>query len=328
VELRTSISRWYKKVYNLDCTPDQIIVSNGAKHSIHNALLTLVGPGDEVIIPTPFWVSYSDLVSMTGATPVLIPCGMESDFKVSAEQIKKAITPKTKLLLINSPSNPTGAVYTHAELEAIADLVLEANIGVISDEIYEQLVYGDAKATCFATLREGLKAKTITISGVSKTYAMTGWRIGWAIAPEAVVKAMANIQSQETSNPCSVSQAAAIAALDGPQECVGVMRKEFESRRDFVIKKLQGMPGIKCKVPPGAFYAFFDVSSYFGKSFAGKTVIDSASFCLLALEQAHVNLVQGSAFGAEGYARLSYATSKEVLEAGLDKLQDWLKTAV
>jgi len=328
VELRTAISRWYKKVYNLDCTPDQIIVSNGAKHSIHNALLTLVGPGDEVIIPTPFWVSYSDLVSMTGATPVLIPCSMEADFKVSAAQIKKAITPKTKLLLINSPSNPTGAVYTHAELEAIANLVLEANIGVISDEIYEQLVYGDAKATCFATLREGLKAKTITISGVSKTYAMTGWRIGWAIAPEAVVKAMANIQSQETSNPCSVSQAAAIAALDGPQECVGVMRKEFESRRDFVIKKLQGMAGIKCKVPPGAFYAFFDVSSYFGKSFAGKTVIDSASFCLLALEQAHVNLVQGSAFGAEGYARLSYATSKEVLEAGLDKLQDWLKTAV
>ena len=328
VELRTAISRWYKKVYNLDCTPDQIIVSNGAKHSIHNALLTLVGPGDEVIIPTPFWVSYSDLVSMTGATPVLIPCSMEADFKVSAAQIKKAITPKTKLLLINSPSNPTGAVYTHAELEAIADLVLEANIGVISDEIYEQLVYGNAKATCFATLREGLKAKTITISGVSKTYAMTGWRIGWAIAPEAVVKAMANIQSQETSNPCSVSQAAAIAALDGPQECVGVMRKEFESRRDFVIKKLQGMPGIKCKVPPGAFYAFFDVSSYFGKSFAGKTVTDSASFCLLALEQAHVNLVQGSAFGAEGYARLSYATSKEVLEAGLDKLQDWLKTAV
>jgi aspartate aminotransferase len=253
---------------------------------------------------------------------------MVAYFKVSAAQIKKAITPKTKLLLINSPSNPTGAVYTHAELEAIADLVLEANIGVISDEIYEQLVYGDAKATCFATLREGLKAKTITISGVSKTYAMTGWRIGWAIAPEAVVKAMANIQSQETSNPCSVSQAAAIAALDGPQECVGVMRKEFESRRDFVIKNIQGMAGIKCKVPPGAFYAFFDVSSYFGKSFAGKTVTDSASFCLLALEQAHVNLVQGSAFGAEGYARLSYATSKEVLEAGLDKLQDWLKTAV
>jgi len=327
-ELRSAVSRWYKKFYQLECTADQVIVSNGAKHSIHNALATLVGPGDEVIIPTPYWVSYSDLVLMTGAKPVLIPGSMANGFKVSAEQIKSAITSNTRLLLLNSPSNPTGAVYSRKELEAIADLVVASKIGVISDEIYEQLIYGDAQPTCFATLRPELKELVITISGVSKTYAMTGWRIGWAIGPDKVVNAMGNIQSQETSNPCSVSQAAAIAALDGPQECVAEMRKEFHARRDLVCKRLAAIPGIQCPVPPGAFYAFFDVSSFFGKSFGGKKVTDSASFCLLALEQAHVNLVQGSAFGAEGFARLSYATSTDILNKGIDKLQEWLKTAV
>ncbi|MSR30670.1 MAG: pyridoxal phosphate-dependent aminotransferase [Gemmataceae bacterium] len=327
-ELRGAIARWYKKFYNLDCNAEQIVVSNGAKHSIHNALVALVGPGDEVIIPTPYWVSYSDLVSMTGAKPVLVPGSMANGFRVTPDQIKKAITPRTRLLLLNSPSNPTGAVYSRDELLAFADLVLEAKIAVLSDEIYERLIYNGTPPACFATLRPGLMDQTVTISGVSKTYAMTGWRIGWTISPEAVAKAMGNIQSQETSNPCSISQAAAIAALEGEQECVGSMRLEFQARRDLVCTRLKSMKGIQCPLPDGAFYAFFDVSSYFGKSFQGKKVTDSASFCLACLEQAHVNLVQGSAFGAEGFARLSYATSREILQSGMVQFEKWLQSAV
>ena len=324
-ELRAAIARWYQKTYGLDVSPEQVIVSNGAKHSIHNALAATVGPGDEVIIPTPYWVSYSDLVQMTGATYVLVPTTEESKFKMTPAQLRAAITPRTRLVMLNSPSNPTGSVYTRAELEALADVAIEANIGVLSDEIYEQLIYGDAKATCFATLRPGLAERTITISGVSKTYAMTGWRIGWAIAPLPSAKAMGNIQSQETSNPCSISQVAAIAALEGDQGCVAEMRKEFEARRDLVCRRLSELPNIRCPIPDGAFYAFFNVSSYFGKTLMGKKVTDSTSFCAAALETVHVNLVQGAAFGAEGYARLSFATSREQINAGIDKLAEFLK---
>lgn len=322
-ELRAAVVQYYKKL-GLTVTAEQVIVSNGAKHSIHNALAAMVGPGDEVIIPTPYWVSYSDLVEMTGATYKLVPTNHESDFKMTPAQLKSAITPKSRLLMLNSPSNPTGTVYTRAELEALADVVLGSNLAVLSDEIYEKLVYGDAKATCFATLRPGLPERTITISGVSKSYAMTGWRIGWAVGPANVIKAMGNVQSQETSSPCSVSQAAAVAALSGEQECVEKMRREFEARRDLVCKRLAAMPGIICPTPGGAFYAFFNIQAHFGRTLAGKKVTDSASFCQVALEQAHVNLVQGSAFGAEGYARMSYATSREELQGGLDRLEKLL----
>ena len=319
-ELKACIARWYKRTYSIDFKPEQVIVSNGAKHSLHNALAAMVGPGDEVIIPTPYWVSYSDLVQMTGATYILVPTTEENGFKMTPAQFRDAITPRTRLVMLNSPSNPTGSVYTRAELEAIADVCLEKQIGVISDEIYEQLVYGDAKATCFATLRPGLADLTITISGVSKSYAMTGWRIGWAIGPTHVVKAMDTVQSQETSCPSSVSQLATIAALDGDQACVGEMRAEFAKRRDLVVKRLNELPGIRCPMPDGAFYAFFNVSSWFGKTLAGRPIADSASFCAVALEVAHVNLVQGSAFGAEGYARLSFATSVEQINKGMDRL--------
>jgi aspartate aminotransferase len=227
--------------------------------------------------------------------------------------------------MINSPSNPTGAVYSRAELEAIADVVLGSNLAVLSDEIYEKLIFGSAKATCFATLRPGLPERTITISGVSKTYAMTGWRIGWSVGPAAVIKAMGNVQSQQTSCPCSVSQAAALAALDGPQECVEQMRREFEARRDLVCGRLAKLPGVLSFVPDGAFYAFFDISGHFGRTLGGKAVTDSLSFCLAALEKAHVNLVPGSAFGAEGFVRMSYATSREQLTGGLDRLEAFLK---
>jgi aspartate aminotransferase len=322
-ELRAAIAKIYRKA-GLDVSPDNVIVSNGAKHSLHNALAATVGPGDEVIIPAPYWVSYSDLVQMTGASFVLVPTTAASGFKMTAEQLRAAITPRSRLLMINSPSNPTGTVYTRAELEAIADVALESRLAVLSDEIYEKLVFGDAKATCFATLRPGLADLTITISGVSKSYAMTGWRMGWAVAPVHVVKAMGNVQSQETSNPSSVSQHAALAALEGDQQCVETMRREFEARRDLVLRLLGAMPGVRCAAPQGAFYAFIDVSEHFGKSLGGRMVTDSASFCQAALEGAHVNLVPGAAFGAEGYCRLSFATGREQITGGLDKLARFL----
>ena len=324
-ELRGAIALVYKKTYGLDVSPEQVIVSNGAKQSLHNALAATVGPGDEVIIPTPYWVSYSDLVQMTGASYKLIPTTQATGFKMNPGQLREALSPKSRLVMLNSPSNPTGAVYTRTELKMLADVILESNLAVISDEIYEKLVYGESRATCFATLRPGLAERTITISGVSKSYAMTGWRMGWAIGPSNVVKAMANVQSQETSNPSSVSQYAALAALEGEQDCVEKMRREFEARRDLVCRRLNAMTGIDCPIPGGAFYAFFKVSDHFGRTLAGRKITDSAGFCQVALESAHVNMVPGSAFGFEGYVRLSFAASRENLNGGLDKLEELLK---
>jgi aspartate aminotransferase len=326
-EVKAAICRWYKGFHGLDCAPENVIVSNGAKHSIHNALAATVGPGDDVVIPTPYWVSYSDLVSMTGANPVLVNTTPESGFKMSPAQLKAALTPKTRLLMLNSPCNPTGTVYTRAELEALVDTLVDiSDAGILSDEIYEQLTFGSAKPTCVATLRPGLRDRTITISGASKSYAMTGWRMGWTVAPAPVVKAMDTIQSQETSCPSSVSQAALIAALDGPQDCVAKMRTEFAARKELTWKLLGAIPHVKLPPADGAFYAFFDVSAYFGKAFGGKPVTDSLSFCNALLEQAHVNLVPGVAFGAEGFVRMSFATGRETIQAGLGKLADWLAT--
>ena len=327
-EVKAAIVRWYKKNYAYEFGPENVIVSNGAKHSIHNALAATCGPGDEVVIPTPYWVSYSDLVAMTGATPVLVHSTAASGFKITPQQLKDAITPRTRLLMLNSPCNPTGTVYSRAEIEALVDVVLATEVVILSDEIYEQLTYGDDKPTCVATLRPELKDRTITISGASKSYAMTGWRMGWAVGPAAVVKAMDTIQSQETSCPSSVSQAALIAALDGPQECVAEMRAEFAARRELTLTRLRAIPGLTLPTPGGAFYAFFDVSAYFGKTFAGKPVTDSLTFCAALLEQAHVNLVPGAAFGAEGFARMSFATNRATIDAGLSRLKDWLATGM
>jgi aspartate aminotransferase len=326
-ELKSAICRWYKRFHNFDCTPDMVIVSNGAKHSIHNALAASLNPGDEVVIPAPYWVSYSDLVQMTGATPVVVPTTQASGFKMSPAQFRAALSPRTRLLMLNSPNNPTGTVYTRAELDALADVVLGTEASILSDEIYEQLTYGNARPTCIAALRPDLRDRTITISGASKSYAMTGWRMGWTVAPKALVDAMGNIQSQETSCTSSVSQYALLAALDGPQDCVAQMRQEFQSRRDLVCGKLQRMPGVNFSTPEGAFYVFFDVSSYFGNSIGGAPVKDSLSFCKACLESAYVNLVPGSAFGAEGFVRMSYANSREELEGGLAALATWLATA-
>jgi aspartate aminotransferase len=324
-ELRGAVARWYQKHQGLSYTPEQVIISNGAKHSIHNTLASIVGPGDEVIIPTPYWVSYSDLVTMTGAKYVLVDTSLESGFKMTPAQLKAALTPRSRLLMLNSPCNPTGAVYMRAEQEALADVVLGSDLTVLSDEIYEHLVFGEVTSTCFATLRPGLVERTILISGASKSYAMTGWRIGWCLGPLHVIKAMGNVQSQETSCPSSVSQAAAVAALEGDQTCVATMRREFAARRDLVTRRLRELPGVRFRPPDGAFYAFFNVAEHFGRTFGGVKVTDSASFCTAVLEQAHVNLVPGSAFGAEGYVRLSFATSREQIEGGVDKLAQWLK---
>jgi aspartate aminotransferase len=323
--LRGAVSRFYQKTYGMAYKPEQVLISNGAKHSIHNALAATVGPGDEVIIPTPYWVSYSDLVQMTGSSYVLVPTTMADGFKMTPAQLRGAVTPRSKLLMLNSPSNPTGTVYTRQELEALADVVLETKLSVLSDEIYEKLIFGSAKPTCFASLRPELADRVITISGASKTYAMTGWRMGWALGPSRVIKAMGDVQSQQSGCPCSISQYAALAALEGEQECVERMRREFEARRDLVCGRLTAMPGVRIRTPEGAFYAFFDVSAHFGRTLAGRKIVDSASFCMGALEAAHVNLVPGSAFGAEGYVRMSYAAARDQLNGGLDRLEQWLK---
>lgn len=324
-ELRAAVASHYRATYGLAVTPEQVLISNGAKHSLHNALSASLNPGDEVIIPTPYWVSYSDLVAMTGAVPVLVPTNMEDGFRLNPQALRAAITPRTKLLLLNAPSNPTGAVYSRAQLEALAKVVLEADLSVISDEIYEQLMFDGREPVCFATLHPDLPARTLTVSGVSKTYAMTGWRIGWTVGPASLIKAMGNVQSQQTSNPCSISQAAAVAAITGDQQCVEMMRNTFQQRRDLVCRLLNAIPGITCPIPDGAFYAFFNITGLFGKTVAGKLITNSVSFCDGALETAHVCLVPGSAFGAEGFARLSFATSPEEIEAGVAQLAEWLR---
>jgi aspartate aminotransferase len=325
-ELREAVADHYTKYHRLPTKAAQTVISNGAKHSIHNALMAVCGPGDEVIIPAPYWVSYADLVKLTGATPVVIPTTEANDFKLTPYQFRGAVTSRTKLLMINSPSNPTGVVYDRSELEALADAVLATQAGVISDEIYEQLTYDGAEPTCFAALRPGLAERTITISGVSKTYAMTGWRIGWAVAPLAVAKFMGDVQSQETSNPCSVSQYAALEALTGPQESVATMKAQFAKRRAYVLQRIRGLPDVTCVPPGGAFYAYMNVSAHFGRELGGQVVSDSTSFCMTALAKAHVALVMGSAFGSEGYARLSFATDMTTLEKGFDALGKFLRS--
>lgn len=322
--LKEAICADYLARFGLEYKPSQIVVSNGAKHSLHNAFFCTLNPGDEAILPAPYWVSYAELIKLSGAVPVIVPTREEDDFKLTPEALRAAITPKTRMLLLCSPSNPTGSCYTRAELEALADIAIERDLFVVSDEIYERLVYDGAPFASFPTLCEGLADRTIVINGVSKTYAMTGWRVGWTLAPENVSKKMASLQSQETSNPCSVSQYAALAAVTGDQSCVDAMRVEFEKRRDYVAGRIAEIPGMTCGKMGGAFYAFFNIQKFLGREYNGVKVETSQDWCMALLEQKKVATVMGSAFGAEGYARASFAASMENLKEAFDRVADFV----
>jgi aspartate aminotransferase len=324
-ELRAAVAKQYRLRHGLDYAPQQVVVANGAKHSLHNVFTAICDPGDEVIIPAPYWVSYAELVKLTGAVPVIVPTREADDFKLAPNQLRATITSRSKVLLICSPSNPTGSMYSPEELGALADVTIEKDLLVVADEIYERLVYGDNHFASFATVRPGLAERTITVNGVSKAYAMTGWRIGWTLSPAPIAKAMESLQSQETSNPSSVSQYAALAALEGPQECVGEMLAEFVKRRDFVRRRIAELPGLSGAEMGGAFYAFINIQKHLGRKYAGKQVSNSSDWCLELLAQQNVATVMGSAFGAEGYARISFATSLENLRAGFERIEAFLK---
>ena len=325
-ELKAAVVRQYAQRHGLEFSPQQVVVSNGAKHALHNAFTALLNPGDEVVIPAPYWVSYAGLVKLTGGLPKIVLTREDNDFKLTPEQLRGAITPKSRILLLCSPSNPTGSIYTREELGQLADVAIEKDLLVVTDEIYERLVYDGHKFAAFATLRPGLADRTVTVNGVSKAYAMTGWRIGWTISPPAVAKAIDNLQSQETSCPSSVSQYAAVAALSGPQQCVDQMLEQFAARREFVRRRLAELPKLSCPEMGGAFYAFINIQAHLGRKYNGVQVNTSSQWCLELLAQQGVATVQGSAFGAEGYARLSYATSMSNLEAGLSGIDAFLRS--
>jgi aspartate aminotransferase len=327
LELKQAVAKAYRSRHGLEYGPQQVVISNGAKHSLHNVFTALCNPGDEVIIPAPYWVSYAELVKLTGAKPVIVATRAADQFKLTPAQFRAAITPRTTILLICSPSNPTGSLYSPEELGALADIVLEKNLSVVSDEIYERLIYGLPFAS-FPTVRPGLQERTVVVNGVSKAYAMTGWRIGWTLSPPKVAAAMADLQSQETSNPASISQYAALAAVEGPQECVEAMREEFARRRQYVEKRLAAIRQLKYCEIGGAFYAFVDIGAYLGRNYGGTRIDTSAQWCLSLLDQQQVATVMGSAFGAEGYIRISFAASLETLTAGFDRIEAFLRSAV
>jgi aspartate aminotransferase len=319
--LRAAVAADYRRRAGLEVSPAQVVVSNGAKHALHNVFTALLDDGDEVIIPAPFWVSYAELVKLAGGVPVILPTRLEDDFKLAPEALSAALTPATRMLLLCSPSNPTGVVYTPAELRALADVAGAADLAVVADEIYDQLVFDGRENVSFPTLRPGLAERTVVVGGVSKTYSMTGWRIGWTIAPEPLSRAIGNLQSQQTSNPSSISQHAAVAALTGPQDCIGEMRAAFQRRRDLVAGRLARMPGVRLPDIGGAFYAFFDIAPHLA---AERGITTSAAWCEQLLEREQVALVAGSAFGAEGHVRMSFAAADEKLVAGLDRIERFL----
>ena len=321
--LKKAIVGKFQRDNNLTFEPSQVVVSCGAKHSLFNVMQAVLDPGDEAIIPAPYWVSYPEMVKCAGATPVILPTTEEDGFKVRPEALKKKITSKTKLLILCSPSNPTGMVYSAEELRALTDLILEAGILAISDEIYEKLIFGVPFAS-IATARPEMKERSVVVNGASKAFAMTGWRIGYAAGPKEIMAAVGRMQSQSTSNPTSIAQHATIAALEGDQACVETMRQEYAKRRDVIVGRLRSIKGITCVEPQGAFYVFPRVSALFGKKFNGKTLTGSVAMATELLEGAHIATVPGAGFGADDFIRLSYATSMENINAGLDRLEKFI----
>ncbi len=329
--LKNAIIEKFKRDNDLEYTPEQILVSPGAKYSLYLAMQVLLEKGDVIIIPAPYWVSYSDQALLADADFRLIQTTESTGFKITAKDLKKVIDDikqdglNPKVFLLNSPSNPTGAAYEAEELKEIGEVLAENNIWVISDEIYESLVYDGYKHRSIVSIVPALKEKAIVINGVSKTYSMTGWRIGYAAGPVDVIKAMTNIQSQSTSNPTSISQAAALAAITGPQDCVEEMRKEFDKRREYIVERLNSIPGITCFKPKGAFYVFPNVSGLFGKKVGDRTINSATDFAAYLLEDAKVAVVPGAGFGNDNYVRMSYATSMKEIERGLDRIEEAVK---
>jgi len=327
IELKEAVIGKLKKDNKVEYKPAEIIISNGAKQCLFNALLTVCNPEDEVLLPTPYWVSYTEQIKFAQAVPIFINTYQEDAFKLSATQVEEKISSKTKLLILNSPNNPTGAVYEMEELKKIAQLLVKYDIYCIGDEIYEKLIYDEAEHFTIASLSNEVKAKTIIINGVSKSYAMTGWRIGYAAGPEDIISGMGKIQGHSTSNPNSIAQKASVEALNGRQETIEEMRREFDQRRKYMVEKLNQIKGVSCLKPSGAFYAFPNVSKILekGVKYNGKRIINSFDLADFILKEAEVALIPGSAFEAEGYLRLSYATSMEDVKEGLDRIENILK---
>ncbi len=321
--LKKAISDKFKRENGLDYAANQIVAGCGAKQVIFNAFLATLNAGDEVIIPAPYWVSYPDMVLFAEGTPVVAHCREEDGFKLTPETLEKAITPKTRWLILNSPSNPTGAAYTEKELRALCDVLLKhPQVWVMADDIYEHLNYDGFKFTTVAQIEPKLYDRTLTVNGVSKAYSMTGWRIGYAGGPKELITAISDIQSHSTSNPCSISQAASVAALNGPQEFLREWRDSFAARRNMVVDALNAIPGITCLKPEGAFYVFPSMKALLGKTTPKGTKIESCNvFCTYLLEEALVAAVPGSAFGTGGYFRISYATGQKTLEEAMKRIR-------
>ena len=324
VALKQAICDRMKLDCGLDYAPSQVVVSSGAKHCVYITLRALVDPGDEVILPAPFWVSYLELIKMVGGSPVIVTAGEDAGFKMTAQQ-SAAITPKTKAIILNNPSNPTGMVYSKEELEGIARVCVDNDIYIIADEIYYSLLYDGTHFTSMASLGEEVKERTILINGVSKAYAMTGWRIGYAISNPKVAKVMSNFLSHSTGSPSSISQAASLAALVGPQESVETMRQAFEERRNYIVDRINHIDGVSCIKPEGAFYMMMNIERLLGRTIHGELIQSSDDFSTAFLKHGLVATVPGSGFGAPHFVRWSYATSMDNIEKGLDRLETFLQ---
>ncbi len=324
-ELKSAIIEKFKKDNSLDYEKDEILVSCGAKHSLYNIAEALFGPGDEVLIPSPYWVTYPDQVLLNDAVPVVVKTDEGNSFMIEPDRLKDKLTDRTKALILNSPSNPTGLAYDRESLQEIAEMAEEHDFYIISDEIYEKLTYEGFKHFSIASLGEKTRQRTVVVNGLSKSHSMTGWRIGFTAGPKDITKAMTNIQSQSTSNPTSISQKAAVEALTGPQDFLQVMLSEFDKRRRYMLERLNNMKGVSCKTPVGAFYAFPNISSYLGRKFQGNEIKTSLELSTYLLEEAKVACVPGFAFGDDRFIRLSYATSMDTVKKGLDRIESSLQ---